>query len=106
MKDLAAQQFQDAVSEFLIRHQSILDLITKSQESNARVNRAIMKAVTSCGCISVVAKKNPIPNDASLSDLKNLLDDHLEGELCPACQDIITSEMGKSLFYSTALCHP
>ncbi|MBM7865919.1 DUF1573 domain-containing protein [Heliobacterium gestii] len=105
MKDLACQQFQDTVAEFLIRHQSILDILSKSQESNARVNRAVVKAVTNCGCVKIRAEKSSIPPEATLADLKNLLDSHLDGELCPNCREIIESEMGKSIFYLTALCH-
>ncbi|QGG49213.1 DUF1573 domain-containing protein [Heliorestis convoluta] len=105
MKDLACQQFQDAVAEFLIRHQSILDILSKSQESNARVNRAVVKAVTDCGCIQIKAEKKEIPPEATLADLKNLLSNHMDGELCPNCRDIIEREIGKSLFYLTALCH-
>lgn len=105
MKDLVCQQFQDTVSEFLIRHQSILDILSKSQESNARVNRAVVKAVTDCGCVKIKAEKKEMPPDASLADLKNLLDSHLDGELCPSCHDIVERELGKSLFYLTALCH-
>ncbi|MDD2421582.1 MAG: DUF1573 domain-containing protein [Heliobacteriaceae bacterium] len=105
MKDLACRQFQDTVAEFLIRHQSILDIVSKSQESNARVNRAVVKAVTGCGCVRIKAEKKDLPPDASLADLKYLLDSHLHGELCPNCREIIEGEIGKSLFYLTALCH-
>jgi len=49
--------FQKSVDQFLIQHRSILDLMTKYQESNSRVNRAIAKAVTQCGCIKIKAKK-------------------------------------------------
>lgn len=104
MKDSSCQEFQRKVSQFLIRHQSILDLLTKAQESNARLNRAVVKAVTNCGCIQVQAEKKSIPPEASLSDLKNLLDSHIRGELCPNCREVIESEMGKNLFYLTALC--
>jgi hypothetical protein len=105
MKDLLFDEFQNTVSELLIRHQSILDVLSKSQEAGARVNRAVVKAVTSCGCIQVEAKKGAFPPDASLADLKNLLESHLRGQLCPSCKDIIESEVGKSLFYLTALCN-
>ncbi|MCW2277842.1 DUF1573 domain-containing protein [Heliophilum fasciatum] len=105
MKDLACQQFQDTVADYLIRHQSILDILSKSQEANARVNRAVVKAVTDCGCVSINAEKSPLPPDASLSDLKQLRESHLNGTLCTNCRDIIERELGKSLFYLTALCH-
>jgi len=105
MKDLLCDDFQNMVSELLIRHQSILDVLSKSQEASARVNRAVCKAVTNCGCVQVEAKKGPIPPDASLCDLKDLLESHVRGRLCPNCQDIVESEVGKSLFYLTALCN-
>jgi len=99
------QNFQDTVSQFLVRHQSILDVLSKFQEANARVNRAVVKSVTNCGCLKIKAEKKPIPESVCLSDLKDLLDSHLEGQLCEECQEIIEAELGKALFYTTALCH-
>ena len=57
MKDVIFDNFQNSVDESLLRHRSILDIITKLQESQARVNRAVAKSVTNCGCIKVEAKK-------------------------------------------------
>ena len=57
---------QEAVSEFLIRHRSVLDIISKFQEANARVNRAVVKAVTSCGCVEVEAGRQKFPADISV----------------------------------------
>ncbi len=51
------KDFQNEVSKSLIRHKSILDIMTKLDEYNARINRAVAKSVTSCGCISIDAKK-------------------------------------------------
>jgi hypothetical protein len=96
-------QFQSTVKSLLIRHQSILDILSKGQESSARVNRAVVKSVTSCGCHSINAHKKPIPPDASLADLKELLDSQLEGFICDNCRDIIEAELGKQLFYIAAL---
>ena len=96
-------QFQSTVKSLLIRHQSILDILSKGQESSARVNRAVVKSVTSCGCHSVNAHKKPIPPDASLADLKELLDSQLEGFICDNCRDIVEAELGKQLFYIAAL---
>ncbi|AET65936.1 hypothetical protein Desor_0218 [Desulfosporosinus orientis DSM 765] len=98
-------QFQDTVKSLLIRHQSILDIISKGQETSARVNRAVVKSVTSCGCHAVNARKKVIPPDASLADLKDLLDSQLEGLICDNCQDIIAAELGKQLFYIAALAN-
>lgn len=96
-------QFQGIVKSLLIRHQSILDILSKGQESSARVNRAVVKSVTSCGCHAVNAHKKPVPPDASLADLKELLNSQLEGFICDNCKDIVEAELGKQLFYIAAL---
>ncbi|NLU49405.1 MAG: DUF1573 domain-containing protein [Syntrophomonadaceae bacterium] len=106
MKDLICDEFQNVVSELLIRHHSILDVLSKLSESSARVNRALCKSVTDCGCLSIEAKKIHIPeNVQSFEELKKYLDDHLRGTLCPECEEIIVEELGKSLFYTAALCN-
>jgi len=105
MKDLLCDEFQNTVSELLIRHQSILDVLSKSQEASARINRAVVKAVTSCGCLKINAEKKSLPAEASLDDLKTLLESHLNGSLCENCKGIVESEIGRSLFYSAALCN-
>lgn len=105
MKDLICDEFQNTVSELLIRHQSILDVMSKLQEAQARTNRAITKAVTSCGCIKIAAEKKSIPSEASIEDLKNILESHLSGHLCENCKEIIEGEIGRNLFYLTALCN-
>lgn len=105
MKDLLYDHFQDSVGELLIRHKSILDVLTKFQESQSRVSRAVVKAVTSCGCIEIDSKKQNISEDVSLQELKNYMDTHLKGNLCSNCRDIIEKEMGNNLFYIAALCN-
>lgn len=105
MKDLLCDEFQNTVSELLIRHQSILDVLSKLQEASARINRAVTKSVTSCGCLKVNAEKRVIPEDITLSELKNYIDSHLNGKLCPNCQEIIEAEAGRNLFYLAALCN-
>lgn len=102
MKQLT-DQFQNTVKSLLIRHQSILDILSKGQETSARVNRAVVKSVTSCGCHAINAHKKPVPPDASLADLKELLNSQLEGFICDNCRDIIEAELGKQLFYIAAL---
>jgi hypothetical protein len=79
--------------------------LSKCQESSARTNRAITKSVTTCGCIKIEAQKQPIPPDASLIDLKEIFSNHLMGELCDNCREIIIDELGKNIFYITALCN-
>lgn len=105
MQNKCCQDFQSAVDKYLIRHRSALDVLTKYQEATARVNRAFAKAVTECGCIEMSAARQQIPEDAEYSNLKQFMSSHLEGELCPSCREIITTELGHSLFYMTALCN-
>jgi hypothetical protein len=96
--------FQEQVDEYLIRHRSILDILSKLQESTARVNRAIAKAVTTCGCIGVNAGKQQFPAEVGLSEIRAYLDTHLEGELCERCREAVETEIGTALFYTAGLC--
>lgn len=105
MPKIQCEEFQHTVTEFLLRHQSLLDILSKSTEASARVNRAVTKSITSCGCLKVHAERKVIPDDASLNDLKELLTTHVEGTICENCKDIIVNEIGKNLFYLTALCN-
>jgi len=105
MKDLICDHFQETVRELLIRHKSILDVLSKLDEASARVHRSTIKAVTQCGCLKIDAKKPTIPEDVSFLQLKELFDSHLKGELCPSCKDTIEKEMGRLLFYLAALCN-
>ena len=100
MKDIIFDSFQNDVSESLLRHKSILDILTKYTESSCRINRAVAKAVTNCGCIEINAKKQCLPNDDnSLEDLSNCLKTHLDGCLCDNCREVIEREIGNNLFY-------
>jgi hypothetical protein len=97
--------FQKGVDRYLIQHRSILDILTKYQEANARVNRAIAKSVTQCGCIKINAKKQSIPSGTKLTELHKFMDTHIEGSLCDNCKEIVESELGSSLFYASAICN-
>lgn len=105
MKDLLCDQFQNTVSEMTLCHRSILEILSKVQESGARVQRSVVQSVTSCGCQKIVANKKSFPKDATLFDLKQLLDSHISGKLCDNCKDNIENEIGRSLFYMAALCN-
>lgn len=95
--------FQDQVNKLLIRHRSVLDVISKTQEATARINRSLTKAITECGCVEVVAKKQPYDTDKSLHENQSLLETHFSGPLCEHCKEVLTAEIGKSLFYLAAL---
>lgn len=105
LKGMVVDDFQYTVQELLLWNKSILDIITKFQDSNARVNRAIIKAVTRCGCLKIDAKKQLVPKDASSEEIKNSMKTHLEGQLCDACRDILEKEIGTNLFYLVSLCN-
>ncbi|MGB7606285.1 MAG: hypothetical protein WBL93_12515 [Lutisporaceae bacterium] len=105
MKELLFDHFQDSVDELLIRHKSILDVLTKFQESQTRVNRAVVKAVTTCGCIEIHSKKQNFSGEISIQELKSFLDTHLKGGLCENCRDVIEKELGNNMFYMAALCN-
>ncbi|WP_139905893.1 DUF1573 domain-containing protein [Clostridium thermarum] len=106
MKDVIFDELQDKVSESLLRHKSILDILTKFQESNARINRAVAKSVTNCGCIKIDASKQQIPcDDDDIESLNDCMKTHLSGELCEGCREVIEREIGNNIFYLTALCN-
>ncbi|NLL98471.1 MAG: DUF1573 domain-containing protein [Tepidanaerobacter sp.] len=105
MKDLNWDEFQDTVADCLIRHKSILDVLSKLHETSARVNRAISKSVTSCGCIQINAKKQQVPSEIRLYELVSYMDTHTKGQLCDNCREIVELEIGNLLFYLAALCN-
>ncbi len=99
------QKFQNQVSNLLLRHKSILDSLTKFQESNARVNRAIVKAVTACGCLQVEAGKQSLPEEGTIENYQDILSSHLEGALCQSCREVIINELGNHFFYMAAIAN-
>lgn len=105
MQEKSCIEFQIAVDEYLIRHRSILDVLSKHNEAAARVNRAVAKAVTECGCISITAARQKIPADAEFKSLKSFMSSHLSGDLCENCRDVLINELGHNLFYVAALCN-
>lgn len=98
-------RFQEKVNELLVRHRSVLDVLSKYQESNARVNRAVAKTVTNCGCLSIKAQRQPIPEGAELEQLPELTRTHIEGRVCDSCREVLEAELGNNLFYLVALCN-
>lgn len=103
MKDMIFDSFQNDVNESLLRHRSILDIMTKLNEANARVNRALAKSVTNCGCIKISAQKQDTFTDNN--DSPPSLSTHIEGDLCDNCREVIENEIGNNIFYLTSLCN-
>lgn len=107
MKDVIFDDFQNTVNECLLRHRSLLDIMTKLEESQGRINRSVAKSITNCGCIEVNAKKQTVSSydNIDIDSLKKQLHTHLNGELCENCREVISKEIGNNLFYLTSLCN-
>lgn len=105
MKDIIVDEFQYTVQELLVRNKSILDSITKFQDSNSRINRSIIKAVTQCGCIKIHGKKQIFPEDGTFEEIRDAMETHLEGKLCNSCRDVIEKDIGRNLFYLASICN-
>lgn len=99
------QTFQDQVADLLLRHRSLLDVLSKYGQSDASVNRAVTKAITECGCLELHAKRQPYKEEMDLEAAKHSLENHVQGHLCETCTDVVRSELGKHLFYMSALCN-
>ena len=104
MKDMLIDDFQYTVQELIFRNKSIIDSITKYQDSNARVNRAIVKAVTQCGCIRINAKKQEVPEDSTLEEIRNAMDTHSK-ENCVKAAEIKSKRIRQNLYYIASLCN-
>jgi len=96
------EDFQEQASKVLIRHKSILDITTKLDEFNARINRAVAKSVTACGCISINAKKQDYSKD-TFEQMLETVETHVEGEICEGCKEVLDEEIGSYIFYLAAL---
>ena len=105
LKDMLLDKFQYTVQELLVRNKSIIDQLSKFQDSSARINRSIVKAVTHCGCIEINAKKQNYDENIDFDEIRSHMKTHLEGELCDSCRDIIEKEIGRNLFYLASICN-
>ena len=89
LKDVFAVDFQTAVETYLDRNRNILDTLSKYTVASARLERAIVKASTQCGCIAV---SSTAPRSTS----------GITGTLCDNCREVIEQELGETLFFLTA----
>lgn len=111
MKDVIFDDFQNSVAESLLRHRSILDILTKLQESEGRINRAVAKSITSCGCVKLDPnnktsdKNDELETYEDLEVLKGYMHTHIDGKPCDNCRDVIEREIGNNLFYLASLCN-
>ncbi|MGN7457615.1 DUF1573 domain-containing protein [Paenibacillus pasadenensis] len=97
--------FQEQVSELILRHRSVLDVLSKFGQTGAAVNRAVAKAVTECGCIEIQASRQHYSEEPELETAKRLLESHMDGAVCENCRDVLKAELGRNLFYMSALCN-
>ena len=104
MNDLIFDKFQSTVADSLLRHKSILDILSKHQDSQARIFRAICKAITSCGCIEINASKQKFSDSDSIANFQSSLDSHINGTICENCRSVIETELGNNIFYLVSLC--
>lgn len=105
MDDMSLSAFQNTVNEALVRHKSLIDIMTKITESSSRINRAIAKSVTECGCIEMSAHKQSIPFESSLKDVSELLTHQVNGSVCEHCSEVLQDEIGNHLFYIASVCN-
>lgn len=105
MSTIQLSEFQKQVSELLLRHRSLLDVLSKYDQSNASVHRSIVKAITECGCVEVNGKKQRFAPEMTLEEAKNTLETHMSGQLCDTCLDAVSAEFGRNLFYMSSLCN-
>ncbi len=105
INDILLEDFQSVVGEMLIRNRSVLDIISKMQTSTGRVNRAVVKAATHCGCIEIEGKKQTFPEKVSIANLSELVSAQVKGKLCNDCHRTIEKEIGGALFYIASLCN-
>lgn len=106
-KEVINNALQDKVSDILVRHRSILDIMTKLEESNSRINRAVAKSVTNCGCININASRQKLPIDdkSTFSESRDYFKEHVDGELCVTCKEIVAKEIGNHMFYVGGICN-
>lgn len=95
--------FQEQISELLLRHRSILDVLSKLNQTNAAVHRTITKAITECGCVQIHGEKQNYTDEFTHEEMKDVVENHLDGDLCEQCVEMTQTELGKHLFYLAAL---
>lgn len=99
MKKTLTEDFQDAVLKYHIWNKSILDVLTKINLSSAKVNRATVKAVTTCGCIEIDGRKSLVEFESKEDNTQ------VRGVLCEDCRGNIEKEIGENLYYIISLCN-
>jgi len=105
MKDMLLTEFQYIIDDMLIKNKSILDIIAKFQESNARISSDIFKAVTQCGCKQINTSLQSCDENSGPEVQKTDVESHHQCVLCENCRDNIEKDIGRNLFYLVSLCN-
>lgn len=105
MKDVIYDEFQNKVDEVLIRHANLLDILSKMGDAASKANRAVIKSITNCGCVTLNVTKVELPENMTYDALKEYRSEHLNGEPCPVCREKIEEELGRLEFYIAAVCN-
>jgi len=71
----------------------------------AHVNRAVLKAATTCGCIKIDAHKQNFEDELDYEQMLELMETHIKGDICAECRDKIEKEIGNAFFYITSICN-
>ena len=100
MESLILEEFQYMIDQQIRRNGSLIDMLTKLETSGGKLNRALVKAVTHCGCISLDLKRKC----TDCSDAKGRA--KISGTLCEGCREEVERAMGEHLFYLTAMLSP
>jgi hypothetical protein len=99
MKKTITEDFQNTVLKYHIWNKSILDIMSKLQNASSKINRAAVKAVTSCGCMEIDGRKSVV----SFEKQDNLC--QLRGDLCDECRANLEREIGEGLYYMVCMCN-
>lgn len=107
MKDLIFDEFQNKAEEVLVRHSSFLDVTTKLSQYIANANRACVKTITECGCMSLSELKinEQVEGEEGYEEHYSFKSQDIEGKICPKCREKLEEELGKAMFYTAALCN-
>ena len=100
MENFLLEEFQYLAEEQIRRNSSLLDLMTKLEGTNGKINRAISKAVTQCGCIRFL----PATHTGREKTVKERA--QMQGGLCDSCREELERALGEHLFYLAALLNP
>ncbi len=97
MNEFILEEFQYLTEEQLRRNAGLPDLMTKLETTGGKINRAVSKAMTHCGCIRYGSEK-PLEEEHSAKERAGI-----GGDLCETCREEFERAVGEHLFYLAGL---